>query len=465
MIIEYVEGEDRDAVARWWFAETPAQVVVVLSVISDQRTTQRDRRLYSKRKAWDSHSSHSERWDFPLPHDFNALPDPTDVSVDALLDAVRRGHAEYLDRIVTEWVRSSAVGLHGGSPWKPEIAGKILDGLARVDDVELARRILWAASADACTRRGMWLSDDDDYLLEQVLAELFSPLVWRLPPEASIDVIREHCHRRGLHGRPSGLLAIGLLARDVLGLRYDPDATFRAEGQRILQHSDLHCEMDFEPDHDRGLHDLAAAFKHTEISFEFSTDLPDLVTKREFGKDRMRAGLDVEGVVSDRIARRNLVTTGLLGDYQPRTGSVFLYTTVIAQCADKLALQARHVGSVTLIHETLHALMHLGRDLDGRMWSEFALPATDSPLFEPSWLHETLTQYFTYQHLVRLGDPALMHAFKTISDKQSTPYRGWRRLENLPMEDARNWLMSVRRGIAGIPSAFGMFLNSMPDAQ
>jgi hypothetical protein len=99
-----------------------------------------------------------------------------------------------------------------------------------------------------------------------------------------------------------------------------------------------------------------------------------------------------------------------------------------------------------LIHETLHALMHLGRDLDGRMWTEFALPDASSPLFEPSWFHETLTQYFTYQHILRLRDPALLHAFETMSDKSMPQYRAWERIRNLPIEDARSWLMSVRRG-------------------
>ena len=109
------------------------------------------------------------------------------------------------------------------------------------------------------------------------------------------------------------------------------------------------------------------------------------------------------------------------------------------------------VASVTLIHETLHALMHLGRDLDGRMWTEFALPDPSSPLFEPSWFHETLTQYFTYQQILRLRDPALINAFETMSAKSMPQYRAWERIRSLPIEDARNWLMSVRRGVAPLP--------------
>lgn len=452
MIIEYVDNEDRDAVARWWLAETQAPVVAVLSENSE-------RRLYSRRAAWDSRAHHSDRWDLPLPHDFEALADPTDVSVDALLESVRRGHPEYLDRLVTEWVHCSAAGLHGGAPWKPQLAKKIVDGLARVDDVELARRVLWATSPDPF-RRGMWLGDGDDWLNEQVHAELFAPLLWRLPPEASIEIIK-HSHRgKGLHGRPSGLLAVALLARDLLGLQYDPDATFRVEGQRILDQS----ERDSDADEDRGLYKLAPAFEHTEISFEISPDMPPLATGEVVANEkRRRKSPDLASLVSERIATRSLVTTGLLGDYQPQIGRVVLYKESISQCADKLALRARHVGSVTLIHETIHALAHLGRDLDGHMWQEFALPAANSPLFEPSWFHETLAQYFTYHHIVRLRDPALLHAFEAMSAKQAPAYRSWQRLRGVPMEDVRSWFMSVRRGVGLAAPSWQALFNAIQE--
>ncbi len=452
MIIEYVDDEDRDAVARWWLEETRVPVVAILSGDSD-------RRLFSRQAAWDSRAHHSDRWDIPLPHDFEALSDPTDVSVDALLDSVRRGHSNYLERIVTEWVRCSAAGLHGGAPWKPQMAKKIIDGLARVDDIETARRVLWATSPDPF-RRGMWLGDGDDWLNEQVHAELFTPLLWRLPPEASVEIIRQSHRGKGLHGRPSGLLAIALLARDILGLQYDPDATFRVEAQRILDRS----KLDSDADQDQGLYKLASAFQHTEISFEISSELPPLAACVVCDDDKMRhKRADIASLLSERIAARSLVTTGLLGDYQSTIGRVVLYSNAISQCADKLSLRARHVGSVTLIHETIHAITHLGRDLDRRMWTEFALPAANSPLFEPSSFHETLAQYFTYQQIARLADPSLMHAFETMSAKQAPAYRAWRHLRHLPIEDARSWLMSVRRGVGLATPPWQAPFNAMRD--
>jgi MinD-like ATPase involved in chromosome partitioning or flagellar assembly len=436
MIIEYVDREDRDSVAHWWLRETSALVVAVLAVLADERA---DQRLYSSQVAWDSRARSSERWDLPLPHDFEALSDPTDTSVEALLGAVRRGHPEYLDRLVTEWVHCSASGLHGGAPWKPDLAKKILDGLASVDDAELARRVLWSTSLGP-GHREMWLGDFDDYLDEQVLAELFTPLLWRLPPEASVELMQG---RGRPFGPPAGLLAIRYLARDLLGLRYDPDATLRREGQALLARKGQDTW-----DTDRGLYAVAPAFRTQEISFEISAGLPPLARPEPIEGDRPhREPADLGRLVADRIAARTLVTTGLLGNYLPELGRVVLYREAIERCADKLALRARHVGSVTFLHETIHALTHLGRDLDGRMWPEFALPSASHPLFEPSFLHETLAQYFTYQQLVRLQDPALLHAFEIMSDRQSAAYRRWRQLRHVPLEDVRSWFLSIRRGV------------------
>jgi MinD-like ATPase involved in chromosome partitioning or flagellar assembly len=339
MIVEYVDtGEDPDTVARWWFAETQVPVVALLG---DDPAP----RLYSRKGVLNSTVRPSARRDLPQPGDFDALPDPTDVSVGSLLDAVRRGHPEYLERIVDEWAIGEAV------------APDVVDGLARLDDVELARQALTSTAGQGGTG-------------------LFAPLFWRLPPEASIPITQK--------GWPVAAVSetIALLAQDVLGLHYDST---------------------------------------TPISLGLSGDVPPL------GRPD-----------------------------KPQPGRVVLYSQAISQLADQLALRARHVGSVTLIHQTLRELAHTGRDLDGCMWPEFDLPAEIAPIFE------TLIQYFTYRHLVRLRDSDLLHAFETMSDQQAPFQREWKRLRNLFLEDARSWLMSVRRG--GVSSReWQEWYDALPD--
>jgi hypothetical protein len=272
--------------------------------------------------------------------------------------------------------------------------------------------------------------------------------LWRLPAEASIDLMAD---RGRPFGPPGGKLALAILSRDLLGLDYDPDASFRREGQAILERSPL-----LGPDTDHGLYALAPAFHYTEITFKLSSDRPPLAAIDE-GEDnsgkrlRRREFSDLKTLVEQRISSRTLVTTGLLGNYDPEIGRVSLFSEAIDECAAKLALRARHVASVTLIHETVHALMHLGRDLDRRIWAEFSLPRADKPLFEPSAFHESVAQYFTHVHIQRLRDPALQNAFEAMTDRQHPAYRSWRSLRKLPLEDVRSWFLSVRRGTGGAP--------------
>jgi hypothetical protein len=372
-----------------------------------------------------------------------------------LLDAVRRGHAEYLDRIIGEWVRCSASGLHGGAPWQPKVARKIQDALASVDDIDLAKRVLWSAALGPGHRR-MWLGDGDEWVDAQVISELFAPLVWRLPPAASVDVLRSLSRHH--FGPPSGFLVLGALAPKLLGLYYDPDATFRVEGQRVLDRAGVDADVD----EDRGLYGLTGMFRHTEITFELSDDLPPLARPRSEDEHRKRGPrTGLPRVVSDRLASRSLVTTGLLGNYQSSSGKVVLYNEAIELTADKLALRPRHVGSVTLIHETIHALTHLGRDLDGYRWGDFHLPDADEPLFEPSPFHEALAQYFTHRHLVELRDAALLHAFESMSARSTSVYRTWERLRNVAAEDVRSWFMSIRRGAGSTAPALQVLVDAM----
>jgi MinD-like ATPase involved in chromosome partitioning or flagellar assembly len=341
MIVEYVGNrEEFDAAARWWFSQTQIPVVALLG---DELLSM----LYSCTDAQGLSVRLSERWDLPLPRDFEALADPADASVGSLLDAVRRGYPEYLERIVDGW----AVGV-------TPVAPGIVDELAGLDDIELARRALRACVSDTSDR---------------VVAGLFAPLFWRLSPEASIQVAQKG-------GRSVGAVSktVALLAQDTLGLRYDTG---------------------------------------TPISFEISTASPP----------------------------PSPASNGLLGDYQPEPGRVVLYSEAVSQCADRLALRARHVGSVTLIHETLRALAHVGLDLDGRTWPQSELAAADARLFE------TLVQYFTYRHLVGLRDPNLLRAFEAMLEEGHPGRRAWERIRDLSIEDARSWLLSLRRGAGPTP--------------
>jgi hypothetical protein len=474
MVVQFIGDEDPKMAATWWFEETR---VPVFAVIPDDMKT----RLYSRARM-QRPDHYRERWDLPLPHDFNALRDPTDGSAESFLEAFKHGHIQYVSRLVLEWFWASDGTIHGDRDWSPDLAKRIIDGLAQADDIELATHTLWAVSTGM--NRNVWLSEREPRFDEMVFEGLFAPLVWRLPAEASVRALQETGKRAPDREHPSGLLAIDLLARSLLGLRYDPDQSFRLATRDLVNRV---ARDDLERDRVL-LERLTGGFEFREITFEISSALPPVaqgIRARQPDEGSASSSAlttlqhpysqqtaywqpadlsDLKGLISEQIGSDGLVTTGLLGNYEPGTGRVTLYSNAISLCAERLGLKPRHVGSVTLIHETLHALAHVGTDLDGRMWPEFALPDPRSSLFEPSPFHEATTQYFTYRHLLSLEDPDLLHAFEAMSGKQAPPYRAWRRLQNIPTEDVRNWFMSVRRGTGSPAAPWQALLNVHDDA-
>ena len=125
---------------------------------------------------------------------------------------------------------------------------------------------------------------------------------------------------------------------------------------------------------------------------------------------------------------------------------------MIDGCARQLCLDRRALANVVFLHETVHALCHLGRDLDGRRWEDFALPSSRDPAFRPSALRETLAQFFCHRLLgVRLDDAALLAAFERLSDHQPPEYQSWRKMLDVPTERVRQILLRARAGLDDTP--------------
>ena len=436
LVVEYVENEDLEHVARWWHRTGDFRIVCLLGEKPS------DRQLFT-RTFNDTGLRRSDRWDLPMPHDFAALRDPADISVETLINAVQRGYHDYVARLTSAWMLTS---LYPEGQWHGERARQILDGFAGIDDVETAKQVLRRVSPNSDNRK-MWMRrNDDSGVDDQVWRGLFTPLWWRLPVEASIAVAEES----SLHGPPFGCVALRMLAEEFLGLRYDPDTTFRRKLDAAIERLsgwDIHDQAR-SPD----IYAVDNAFRTLEIAFEERASLPPITLQAGSLRDEAdRPGEDIDELTQRLIQNRFVVTTGFLGNYEPEHARVVLFDTAIDAVASRLALPRRRLATITLLHETVHAITHVGRDLDGRMWPEFALPSAASPLFEPSRFHAAIAQYFSYRFLLHLGDRALLECFEKLTDSQPRAYQEWREMKDLPLEEMRSWLMSVRREAAGTP--------------
>lgn len=307
------------------------------------------------------------------------------------------------------------------------------------------------------------MGPDSGFTLEEMTTrELHAPLFWRLSVEAKLEFWRPG--RRG-----SCAAGIEMLARDLMGLTFAPDRDFRQEVGRLLG------PVDESDDSNRGAYRFSDLFQERELRFELSDGaspellrraalrqrLEDARRNREDGDPWLAAESEAQRALGDdrvlSVLLRvpggsiNVPTTNLLALYEPGSARVTLYSKLIAGCSRVLGIDRRALANVVFLHETVHALAHLGRDLDGRRWEDFALPSSRDPAFRPSALHETLAQFFAHRLLTRLGDSALLAAFERLSDHQPPEYQTWRKMVDVPVESVRKLLLRARAGLDDTP--------------
>jgi hypothetical protein len=142
----------------------------------------------------------------------------------------------------------------------------------------------------------------------------------------------------------------------------------------------------------------------------------------------------------------------LLGEYFPDEQLIKLYMTEIHDCAGRLNVSVEALRRVVEFHESAHAVVHLGRDAEGKNFNTGAFKMVDGGV-DPSPLHETLAQLLTY-HCIK-DIPELIDCFEKLDQHQPNAYQKWKNFTNVPLEQIRNILVGIRQG--RIEASFDMF--------
>lgn len=457
--VEYVDDLASSNAWKWWQEKTKLRCVVLIGKEEGETTK---RRVFTRGRRGNEFIERDDpnAWAVRWPISFSSLDDPGDRSVASLLTAVQRGEDGFVNLLVQEWQRASFVTVHGGMPFRPGLARQILDGLAKVDDVETEVRILWRTAPDPFERYHGEMGPGSGVILEEMTSrELHAPLWWRLSVEAKVEYwghLRDRVCSEG----------IAVLARDLMGLSFDQDRDFRREVGKLLG------PIDERDDSSRGAYRFTDLFQKRELKLELTDETPPELIRRAALWQRLEgaqmdhsrddpwwaAEREAERALGDDRAlarllrvpdgRATVPTTNLLALYDPSSARIGIYRKMIAGCARVLRIDRRSLANVAFLHEMVHALCHLGRDLDGRRWEEFALPSSYDPAFRPSLLHETLAQFFTHRLLTRLGDSTLLGAFERLSEHQPPEYQLWQKMLDVPAEQVRKVLLQARSGVA-----------------
>lgn len=248
------------------------------------------------------------------------------------------------------------------------------------------------------------------------------------------------------HHEDSGTSFLNHFSQETLGLRYEPDSFFRRTISRPELATNLRAARD--DDEVTDIWAVSRTLRFTELSFGFDEgDPPYFSVSEEMDRDEAKPKPSLRSQLGEVMRQGRLTTLGWLSAYEATSGRVSLCESAIKICAERLSIQERHLGSVVMMHTTLLGLAHVGRDLDGKLWGDFALPQVDSHFVGASSSLVTLVQVFTHRQLLKLNDTALLHAFERLSEIQAPAYRGWKALRSMPLEDARQWFMCVRRGL------------------
>jgi len=478
MIVEYIPGSEESEVMQFWSKHSQARCVILLC--QQEKNNWDTRKIYCRAKGWGEELQPTERYTPPAPIEFEIYENPGDRSVTQVLEALHRGNEDMVPELIAHW--KECMGLHddkmhmkGFGRWRPVEARSILDGLAATEKTEVAVRILRNAAHFSFQSWG-----DEDFEMRHgfhnasmsatlIGMELFAPLLWRLPVEATCAYWGEPPHP----GWTPCLTGHRLLAEDLMGLRYDPVRDALKESNFLAAQAPDGKFEEGDRD-DRTSHLIYRKLRQSRP--RLSKDAPPiLLWDQKLREDHYWAG-ELDGLdkktldkaknlmsepfqlqtwLRGRISRGVLTTCSLFGRYDPSFARIELYTTILDALAPLLGLQPRYLKNIVFIQLSVLAIAHQARDCDGQMGFGFATALPTNPFQKESPAHITISQYFAFRLIERLGDMNLMGAFEKLSDHQPEQYRSWRRMRHIPVEQMRTVLLRARLGEAalGLPPA------------
>ena len=136
----------------------------------------------------------------------------------------------------------------------------------------------------------------------------------------------------------------------------------------------------------------------------------------------------------------------LLGKYSPYSREITLYTELIWKVARKMNVAYHALYELVLVHETAHAVTHLGKDADGKIWKDFdSAGVFDQEYFAQIYSHllfraaqsgdklQGYGQVLTGEDLpwkMPLYEIGLFHeAMENLGETQPKPYNTWQKDE------------------------------------
>jgi len=137
------------------------------------------------------------------------------------------------------------------------------------------------------------------------------------------------------------------------------------------------------------------------------------------------------GVLDDRSS-----ITELMGVYLPDKREVIVYDKMCEIVAAGLDLDVESLKRVVAAHEVAHAVTHLGKDDEERIWHSF-----DDAREEDK---ELFAQIYPLFYFRKVRDRKALSVFRKLADHQDDVYNVWRKYERSEVSEVNDLLMEKR---------------------
>jgi len=133
----------------------------------------------------------------------------------------------------------------------------------------------------------------------------------------------------------------------------------------------------------------------------------------------------------------NMSILDTLGEYRSDKKQIVIFDVMCQIAAAALDTDEASLCAVVEAHEAAHAVTHLGKDTQQRIWENFAIAETEDK--------ELFAQLYALHYLRAVGDETGLAVFAKLSEHQDARYNSWRRHENDSLSDVNRLLLEARR--------------------
>ena len=122
--------------------------------------------------------------------------------------------------------------------------------------------------------------------------------------------------------------------------------------------------------------------------------------------------------------------------HSPAKKEIVIYEKMCQLAAAAMNVDVEVLKEVVIVHEIAHAITHLGKDNDGRIWEHFGNAETED--------QELFAQIYPLLYFKESGNSEALEVFRKLAKHQDARYNSWRSYQTKSLSEINEALHQVR---------------------